>query len=517
MKQIEEGKIKIPTFQRDYIWKNNQKTELFESLSWEYPIGSILLWKPNTTFKNKTEIGPYTIDDSISQDCFYILDGFQRLSTIFGCLTNPKKTKLICDETKFKKEFSIYYDLEKEEFNVPRTTPSDITNIPIYVLIDTFEFLDYSDKLRKEINDNQKSTDLLEKARKLSSTLIDYSLPSIEIIGGEIGDAVEIFSRINSKGTVISSDWMVSALTTNETQGFNLGASIDKLLIELKQFNFDGIKRELILQCIQNSFGKIYFDFKIEELVKRSDFIEKADKTIDSIKKATQFLFEELSIIDRKLLPYNSQLIFITYFFNEVENPSAKQKEQLKNWFWVTTYSNYFTIYSLSKIRVAFDQFKKFIRQEVADPVYNDKPNIPFMVAEFPKSVFLGSVRSSALVLFLLNHSNKFKKLNSETVENIKIPYLFHSDTSINGVIPVIEYTNEAEDKLPFVFNKPIDMSFLFDDNNFSIFADSYFLNQKMKELYHNNKIEEILNIRVQLIKQAEKKFVESFGIIYDN
>lgn len=517
MKQIEEGKIKIPTFQRDYVWKNSQKTDLFQSLGWEYPIGSILLWKPEATFKHKTEIGPYTVEDNPNQDCFYVLDGFQRLSTIFGCLTNPKKTKLIIDEIKQKKDFSIYYDLDKEEFNVPRTTPSEITNIPIYVLIDTFEFLDYSDKLRTEIRDNNKSNEFLEKARKLSSTLIDYSLPSIEIIGGEIGDAVEIFSRINSKGTVISSDWMVSALTTNENLGFNLGESIDKLLSELKQFNFDGIKRELILQCIQNSFGKVYFDFKIEELVKRSDFIEKAKNTLTNIKKAVQFLFEEFSVIDKRLLPYNNQLIFITYFFCEIKKPTENQKRQLKKWFWSTTYSNYFTIYSLSKIRIAFEQFKNFILDENVDPLYNDKPNIPFTVAEYPKSVYFGSVRSTALALFLLNYSHKFQKIDSRDVSNLKIMYLFEPITNTSSFIPIIQYTQESFLTMPFVFNKPTSMEYLFECDNFSDFSDLYFLDNEMKELYHQNRIDELLNMRMYSIKEAERKFVKDLGLVYND
>jgi len=43
-----------------------------------------------------------------------------------------------------------------------------------------------------------------------------------------------------------------------------------------------------------------------------------------------------------------------------IEKPSSKQVEALKEWFWTTTYANYFTIYTISKTRKAFEQFLKF-------------------------------------------------------------------------------------------------------------------------------------------------------------
>ena len=59
MTEIEEGKFKIPTFQRDFVWGTKEKIELFDSLSKEYPIGSILLWQPLSRFKSKNEINLY--------------------------------------------------------------------------------------------------------------------------------------------------------------------------------------------------------------------------------------------------------------------------------------------------------------------------------------------------------------------------------------------------------------------------------------------------------------------------
>ncbi|GAB2899554.1 hypothetical protein GCM10027180_31980 [Microbulbifer echini] len=41
--RIDEGEIKIPAFQRGYVWKQNQVIELLESIVKQYPVSSVLL------------------------------------------------------------------------------------------------------------------------------------------------------------------------------------------------------------------------------------------------------------------------------------------------------------------------------------------------------------------------------------------------------------------------------------------------------------------------------------------
>lgn len=510
MYMIDNGEIKIPSFQRGYVWNKGQKIDLFESIQLEYPIGTILLWKPEDKFKITNKLGPYTVRKINENKTYFILDGVQRLSTLFGALTNPNKTKHIIDN-KIVKNFSIHYDLEKEEFNIPRTDIIEIGNIPIYVLIDTFLFLDYADNLEYQLKNKKKASELINRGRVLSSILIDYQIPFTEIYRGGMDEVVEIFWRLNSKGTPLSKDWMVSTLTNNETKNFNLGIIIGDLLKELHVFGFNDLKREVILQCIQSSFGKIYFDLSIEDLVKRTDFAEKTYKIIESIKTAIQFLYEELLILERKLLPNNNQLVFVTYFFNQIENPSDKQLKKLKNWFWVTTYSNYFTIYSLSKIRMAFEQFKDFIEGRNENPVFNDKPKIPFSIAEFPEKVFRGSVRYSALELFLLNYSNDFKKVDSKDIDSIDQHYLFFGQKTPQNLIPIVQYFEEEDNR----FIKPAkykDLQFLLTEEIYNPIFQKLFLTEDMI----GKSQEEVLQLRKELIIKAERKFVEELDLIYE-
>jgi len=45
MADIKNGFIRIPDFQRGYIWSKDQILELLDSVWNGYPLGSILLWK----------------------------------------------------------------------------------------------------------------------------------------------------------------------------------------------------------------------------------------------------------------------------------------------------------------------------------------------------------------------------------------------------------------------------------------------------------------------------------------
>jgi len=526
IQDIEKGFLQIPPFQRDKVWDNKKRKDLFDSLKNGYPIGSLLLWKPEETVifeKSLNKIGPYFIDIEDTKDFFYILDGFQRLATIFGCLIDYNKTKLKIDNNEWRKEFNICYDLEKEEFFIPRTSTSlEIYQVPVYELIDTKASYMRQRRFFQQSYPEKQIDIYMDRYLTLGATLIDYVLPSTEIKGGIVEDAVEIFSRVNSKGSIISTDWMVSALSYNkDQQGFKLSSLIDDLIEDIKIYNFNNLKREHFLQCIVNSFGKVHFDqitkkdtSKIENLIKRSDFVETSKKSIESIKKAIAFLFEELLVIEGKLLPYNNQLVFVTDFFNQIENPSENQLEKLKNWFWITTYTNYFTMYSLSKQREAYYQFQKFLKDENEEPVYNDKPNVAFEVTEFPNKIFFGSVRAKALLLFMLNYFNNFAKINSVEINGLKLNYLFSDMKDDKGNFYPESAVTILEGLQP-KFPKSKDMSFMLENDKNYI---KYFITEEMKKFFiekNKNYQKEILDIRKDIIINAEKKFVEKLGLNY--
>ena len=418
--EFEKGAFQVPSFQREFLWDTEAIKQLFDSIKNRYPIGSIQFWQPaefgEIWLDNDVKIGPYKIiQPSNEPKPIFILDGLQRLSSLFGCLINPEKynkNRLNLDEETYNDKFRIYYDLEEQSFEYIRKNklPKPY-QVPLYILINTSDFRKFARENIEKIGDEYKIELYLDRADEISKIITEYEIASVDILNASVEEAVDIFWRVNKEGIKISKDWIVNALT-NESN-FKLKDQMDFLLNNLKKYNFDEISRDILFNCIQSSFGKLSFDVDVVSLIKedRLKFIETTKKTILSIEKAVKFLFEELNVVTHKLLPSNWQLIFIVEFFNIVENPTPLQKEEIKFWFWFTIYSNYFTVYNPSKRSKAFSQFRNYYLGFETELIYNDEPD-KFISPKLKNNSNLGSVRYCAYILFQLNYYKNQKSID---------------------------------------------------------------------------------------------------------
>ncbi|MEH1935731.1 MAG: DUF262 domain-containing protein [Nostoc sp.] len=505
LNDIANGEYKIPAFQREFVWKSSQMLELFDSILKGYPIGSLLFWNTKG-YQAKDEIGPYTIKKQNS-DARYVLDGFQRISTLFGVLMNPKEYTVT--STIDIKDFLIYFDIRDNNFSYIRNRKiKNVFSIPLYEIYDNRELFNLLRELDKEDITEIKKNEYIDNARNLHNILHKYRLPFVEIKGGDIKSAVEIFSRINSTGTEISEEFMLSALSYNEETEFLISKLITELLNSLNIYNFEDLKRDTILDCISNATGKIYFDVKMEDLVKNPDLKSFTNNAYRHIKKAVEFLYKKIFVIDIRFLPYPTQLIFISEYFRLNIEPTSEQYKALENWFWVTTYSNYFTLYSLSQQRSAYQVFCEFAKGEHPDGIYKVNSDIPFSTAKYPSKLNFTGVRPKALQLFYL----KTIIGNSEIQDREGIKELFIFSKTKNDRPPaniILRLSSEfEEDKDKKQINNFIKTSSI-------EVLERHFITQEMVDLYKQDKIEEFISTREIYLKLKERDFVEKMGITY--
>ena len=52
MVDMNEGRIRVPRFQRDFVWARIRVRELLDSIYHEYPIGTIFLWETPPKFNH---------------------------------------------------------------------------------------------------------------------------------------------------------------------------------------------------------------------------------------------------------------------------------------------------------------------------------------------------------------------------------------------------------------------------------------------------------------------------------
>src|SRR4051812_32598915 len=81
LERISKGELRVPKFQRPFVWKPEDMIALFESIENGYPVGSLLFWRTDSDYLSLSTIGPYIIPPNLSAPNNFILDGHQRLST----------------------------------------------------------------------------------------------------------------------------------------------------------------------------------------------------------------------------------------------------------------------------------------------------------------------------------------------------------------------------------------------------------------------------------------------------
>jgi hypothetical protein len=511
LEEIANGGYKIPEFQREFVWKTRQMLELFDSILNGYPIGSLLFWKTKD-YKTKNEIGPYIIKKSNS-DIKYVLDGFQRISTLFGVLMNPKNFPEETNNPRLK-DFLIFFDIKENNFS-KQTRRDNIFSIPLYKVYDNRELFDVIRQLDKENIPEIEKNEYIDNARNLHNILHKYRLPYVEIKGGDIKSAVEIFKRLNSTGTEISEDYIISARSYVQME-FKLIDSITEFLNDLNIYNFEDLKRDIILKCIYNAKGTFYYDVNGEDLLDNNlkYFTENA---YIHITKAVKFLYKKLFIIDIRLLPYSAQLIFISEYFRINKNPTFEELQLLENWFWITTYSNYFTIYSLSQQRNAYQVFCDFAQGKHPSGIYKVNDD-PFTTAKYPSKLNFTGVRPKALQLFYLK--SIIGDNEPQDMEGIKEIFISSKKDRTPGNI-ILRLSSEFDQSSEF--DKSHDRK---DLGNFMIYSEldvleKHFITPDMFYLCVRGRIDndydDFISHRDEYLKSKEREFVESMEIIKYN
>src|SRR3990172_7522662 len=88
MQQVMSGRVRLPGFQRDFVWGTERRTMLLDSLYKGYPIGSLPFWRTEEKAPSRSHFGPYNIPEvEKGATVQYVLDGQQRMVTIYQALT----------------------------------------------------------------------------------------------------------------------------------------------------------------------------------------------------------------------------------------------------------------------------------------------------------------------------------------------------------------------------------------------------------------------------------------------
>lgn len=387
---IKRGEIKIPQFQRKFVWKDEQALELLDSIAQNYPVGSLLLWKTQDKLKAERNIGQFRLpstDDMTPTD--YVLDGQQRLTVVYSSLGAPQ------DE----EGFTAIYDLEEEKF-IRYAGKSRAHHFPLRLMYQTTSLLNF----RTTLLSNNQPPIYQDRLDSLIHVFNSYKIPVVTLKDLTIEQVCPIFERINSSGTKLSTfDLMVAATWT---KNFDLNEEIDDVCEALRPKSFEDIEKNTVLKCLSAiQLGTIKEDaLKTLRELSQSDIKNLIDKSKKALLRTVDLLSTEFSIYNWEFLTYEAFVIVIAYIYSKNPVLDHEQVSRLKQWFWTASFAERFKVGGGANV---ITRELNLVYKFVVENVHSDFGSIP-NESEWKELVFRNQVsRTRAFILALAHRKPK--------------------------------------------------------------------------------------------------------------
>ena len=330
--EIQKGQIKVPKFQRNFVWSLDKTAKLLDSILKGYPIGTFILWETNERLNDIKNIGnlelPAIPDDIKVQ---YVLDGQQRITSLYAAFLGAKIQKE--GEKKITNYADIFVDLDgdvedNDEQIVISEKPEEGTFITLH------EILNFNDNL---LEIKEKYTDeQFKRIHQYSQTFSTYDFSTIVLRKEDIDSAIEVFTRINTGGQTLTLFEIMSAKTYDEEQDFDMEDRFQKLLKELEERKYDTISSSVILSVISLILSKNKeCKRKVILQLDKQAIIDIWDNVISALKESVDYFRSVYRIPVSAILPYDSLLVPFAYFFYfQKEKPKGEQIKFMEEFFW---------------------------------------------------------------------------------------------------------------------------------------------------------------------------------------
>ena len=529
--EIQKGQIKVPKFQRNFVWSLDKTAKLLDSILKAYPIGTFILWETNERLNDIKNIGnlelPAIPDDIKVQ---YVLDGQQRITSLYAAYLGAKIQKE--GEKKITDYSEIYVDLDGDVENndeqiVISEKPEEGTFITLH------EVLNFNDNL---LEIKEKYTDeQFKRIHQYSQTFSTYDFSTIVLRKEDIDSAIEVFTRINTGGQTLTLFEIMSAKTYDEDQNFDMEDKFQKLLKELEERKYDTISSSVILSVLSLILSKNKeCKRKVILQLDKQAIIDIWDDVISALKESVDYFRSVYRIPVSAILPYDSLLVPFAYFFYfQKEKPKGEQMKFLEEFFWRMSLSFRYSSSTESKLAQDIKRIDEILKGN--RPNYEDVKVYLSSPKDLIETGFsAGSSYCKAILCLLAYHEPKdfqdngkvildnswLKVANSKNFHHF-FPKAYLRKNNIGNENSLVNITLVSADlnkrkikaKAPSIYiqdfldeNEELPTSIkshLIDDlNNFGVISDDYlvFLEKRANAIFNE------LKKRIELKHKEDKK-----------
>jgi hypothetical protein len=379
LRGIEDGKIQLPDFQRDWVWEDAKVRSLLSSVSLAYPIGVVMLLQlgnPHMRLKPRLLSGVSRSD--LPAPTLLILDGQQRLTTLFQALRSGRP--VITRERGFQRTMERWYyidihralteaDTEREvailgfgpdrvwrsshHILIDCSTPEREYELDLFPLANVFEYADWRSKYSKFWNYRADKLELLDRFEgQIIKAFEHYQVPLIELRPELPKEAVcQVFEKVNSTGKQLTffdlltaayaaddfslrEDWATREARLHQKPVLSTISATD-FLQAISLMALHARRRE---GTISEESGKVpvtnYSRHRVLQLT-LAEYQRWTDPITRGFEDAARFLHGQ-KIFDARDIPYPMQLVALVAILTSLGDLATQDpvRTKLSQWYW---------------------------------------------------------------------------------------------------------------------------------------------------------------------------------------
>lgn len=553
LKKVDSGELRIPEFQRDFVWNKSQQIKLVASLLKGYPIGSFLLMQANDSQYASSSIEGVTANLN-NNDVVLILDGQQRTTTAYQVFYSKGEFKFYFNYGQFIDDIkcdlnNVHSIIEekiedwieaienKNSINDDSFLQKSKGYFPLCLILNAFKGDDYTKWLNdysytKAYGDQNKFTEFSNYqsifTTELINQIVSYQVSEITIDKNTNTNVVcTIFETLNSTGVKLTIFDLLNAKCY--PKNFLLRSELEKAFNDNPIFlDYDQNKDDLIgLSLIK------FIALLSKKSCKRADILnldidflkDNWNKAIEKIKNALEYIRKNYGVYGNKFFPYKDVLPVIAYIIPNLSN--NRNKIKLDIWYWNLVFSSYFDHATDTK---SAKSIKELLGTNKEKGWFDDDNLIPDFIKSFNleqinlEKLFNQSSQYKAILnIILLNEAKDFMLINNahQKISDFKeielndhhiFPYRVLSGKGIdkkiinsilNRTLISISANQKIKDKEPNIYFNDIELIGKFD----SQCLESHFISDDIKNNSLTNDLfnDFIMKRKEMLLKKIEK------------
>ncbi len=396
---IVKGTIRVPAFQRGFVWDADAVAYFMDSLYKGYPVGSLLFWRTKSQLKVEKKLGPFVLPEKDPDyPIDYVLDGQQRITSVFGVFQTDLKPQELQEWTKVYFDHQADPNAQESQFLVlPDDQVDPKRHFPLNSLFDTVGYRKATAALQEPV---------ALKVDRLQERFKEVAIPVQTFSTDDKKTVAIVFERVNRKGVPLDTLQLLSAWTWSDE--FDLQQRFDELASELKPFRFDelGADTNLLLRCCAAVLAR---DAAPDTLVNLNgaEVRDRFEEVVNGIKGAIDFLRTNVRVEALDNLPFQTLLVPLSVFFavpgNQAAGYTNDERDRLVRWIWKSCFSKRYSSGVLRNLKTDIDEISK-LRAEA--PSALDQFTATIDAAFFEENMFrMDSVNTKTTILMLANQA----------------------------------------------------------------------------------------------------------------